>query len=106
MPKYLFQASYTASGTKGLVSEGGTGRRNLIAHMCHELGGKLESFYYAFGESDVYAVAELPDDVTAASVTLAINKSGAVNVRTTVLLEPEDVDLATRKMIAYRAPGE
>jgi len=106
MPKYLFQASYTASGTKGLVSEGGTGRRNLIAHMCRELGGKLESYYYAFGESDVYAVAELPDDTTAASVTLAINKSGAVNVRTTVLLEPEDIDVAARKMIAYRAPGE
>ncbi len=54
----------------------------------------------------MYPVAELPDDTTAASVTLAINKSGAVNVRTTVLLEPEDIDVATRKMIAYRAPGE
>ena len=106
MPKYLFQASYTASGTKGLVSEGGTGRRNLIAHMCHELGGQLESFYYAFGESDVYAVADLPDEITAAAVTLAINKSGAVNVKTTVLLDPEDIDQAARKTIAYRAPGE
>lgn len=106
MPKYLFQATYTASGTKGLVSEGGTGRRNLIAHMCHELGGKLESFYYAFGESDVYAVAELPDGVTAASVTLAINQSGAVHVKTTVLLSPEDVDMAAQRMTKYRAPGE
>ncbi|MGA7303623.1 MAG: GYD domain-containing protein [Rhodothermales bacterium] len=106
MPKYLFQANYTAAGTKGLVSEGGTGRRNLIAHMCRELGGELESYYYAFGESDVYAVADLPDDITAASVTLAINQSGAVNLKTTVLLAPEDIDTAARKMTKYRAPGE
>jgi uncharacterized protein with GYD domain len=106
MPKYLFQASYTAAGTKGLVSEGGTGRRNLIAHMCRELGGELESFYYAFGESDVFSVADLPDGVTAAAVTLAINKSGAVHVKTTVLLSPEDVDLAAQKTTGYRPPGE
>jgi uncharacterized protein with GYD domain len=106
MSKYLFQATYTAAGTRGLVSEGGTGRRNLIAHMCRELGGELESFYYAFGEADVYAVAELPDGITAASVTLAINQSGAVNVKTTVLLSPEDVDQAAQKTIAYRAPGD
>lgn len=106
MPKYLFQATYTPSGAKGLISEGGTGRRNLIAHLCRELGGELESFYYAFGESDVYSVADLPDDVTAAAVTLSINQSGAAHVKTTVLLTPEEVDVAVQKTTKYRAPGQ
>lgn len=106
MAKYLFMASYTAEGAKGLLSEGGTGRRALIKHLVHELGGELEAFYYAFGESDVYSIVDLPDHVTAAAVTLGINKTGAVGVRTTVLLTPEQVDEAAQMTVAYRAPGK
>ncbi|MFV1979883.1 MAG: GYD domain-containing protein [Rhodothermia bacterium] len=105
MPKYLFMDSYTAEGMKGLVSEGGTGRRALIKHLVRELGGELESFYYAFGESDVYAIVDLPDTITVAAVTLAINQTGAASVRTTVLLSAEDVDEAAQMTVGYRAPG-
>jgi len=105
MPKYLFMASYTPEGMKGLVSEGGTGRRALIKHLTQELGGELETFYYAFGESDVHAIVDLPNHLTAAAVTLAINQTGAVNVRTTVLLSAEEVDEAAQLTVNYRPPG-
>jgi uncharacterized protein with GYD domain len=105
MPKYLFRATYTAEGMKGLISEGGTGRRALIKHLTQELGGELETFYYAFGESDVYAIVDFPDGITAAAVTLAINQTGAVHVKTTVLLTPEEVDEAAQMTVRYRRPG-
>ena len=70
------------------------------------MGGKLESFYYAFGEHDAYVIIELPDDISAAAVGLRVNSSGMVSVSTTVLLSPEDIDKASKKSVSYRAPGE
>ncbi len=106
MKKYLIKASYTANGVKGLIEDGGTQRKLAVEKMVGELGGKIESFYYAFGEHDVYVILELQDDITASAVGLKINSSGLVSVSTTVLITPEDVDAATKKAVNYRAPGQ
>jgi len=105
MKKYLIKASYNASGTKGLIEDGGSKRKSEIQKMLEGMGGKLESFYFAFGEPDVYVIMELPDDISAAAVGLGVNSSGMVSVSTTVLLSPEDIDKASKKSISYRAPG-
>jgi uncharacterized protein with GYD domain len=105
MPKYLITASYTADGARGLHNDSGTGRRDSVAKMLQALGGKLESFYFAFGGADVYAVAELPDAATALAVSMTINASGAVRSTTTPLIGVEEVDQACKKSVAYRAPG-
>ena len=78
MPKYLFEASYTSEGIKGLLKEGGSSRRAKVEEMIRGLGGKLEAFYYALGEPDAYTIADLPDAATAAAVSLRVNASGAV----------------------------
>jgi uncharacterized protein with GYD domain len=106
MKKYLIMASYNASGIKGIIQDGGSQRKSVVEKMLVGMGGKLESFYYAFGEHDVYVIAELPDDVSAAAVGLRINSTGLVSVSTTVLLSPEDIDVATKKSVSYQAPGE
>ena len=106
MPKYLFQASYTQEGLKGLLKEGGSSRKAAIDQLVKSMGGTLETFYYAFGDNDVFATADLPDEETAIALALAINASGAVKLRTTVLIAPETVDAATKKSVAYRPPGE
>lgn len=105
MPKYLFQASYTPEGVKGLRSAGGTSRREAIATLAEGLGGRLESFYFAFGDHDVHTVVDLPDHETATAVALTVNASGAVTVRTTVLMTPEEVDAAAQRSVDYRPPG-
>ena len=105
MPKYLIEASYTSEGVKGLQSAGGTSRREAVANLAEGLGGRLESFYFAFGEHDVHTVVELPDHETATAVALTVNASGAVTVRTTVLLTPEQVDAAAKRSVDYRPPG-
>jgi uncharacterized protein with GYD domain len=105
MAKYLFEASYTVEGAKGLAREGGTGRRAAIAKMTESLGGKLEAFYYAFGDVDAYVIVDLPDNTTAAAIALAVNESGAAAVKTVVLIPPEDMDKAGKKTVDYRPPG-
>ena len=105
MPKYLFQASYTPQGVEGIRSNGGSSRRDAVAAVADGLGGSLESFYFAFGESDVYTVVDLPDNETATAVALTVNASGAVAVKTTVLLTPEEVDAAAEKSVSYTPPG-
>ena len=106
MPKYLMEASYTAEGAKGLVREGGSSRRKKVEEMVKELHGKLEAFYYAFGTSDVFLIVDVPDAVTAAAISLAVNQSGAVHLRTHVLMTPEEMDQASKKSVNYRAPGK
>lgn len=105
MAKYLIQASYTAEGAKGLLKEGGTKRRATIEATARAVGGRLEAFYFAFGETDAFAVIDGVDAASAAAVALTVAASGAVRSRTTVLLTPEDVDEACRKSVSYRAPG-
>ncbi len=105
MPKYLVQASYVGDGVQGLRSEGGSARRDAIAEACTSVGGQLDSFYFAFGDSDVVTILDLPDNVTAAGVALVVAASGKVKIKTTVLLTPEEVDAAAKLGGTYRAPG-
>jgi uncharacterized protein with GYD domain len=105
MAKFLVEARYTAEGAKGLAREGGTGRRAAAAKAVEGLGGKLEAFYYAFGEVDAYIIFEAPDHVSAAALALAVSQSGAVSLKTVVLMTPEEMDQASKKTVDYRPPG-
>ena len=106
MAKYLVAGSYTPDGIPGLMQDGGTGRVAKVTRMIEGLGGTVEAFYYGFGDHDVYLILDLPDNETAAAVSMAVNASGAVVVSTTVLVTPEQLDAAARKAVGYQAPGE
>ena len=105
MPKYLIKGSYTAGGTKGLLSEGGTSRKAAIDKLVKSLGGTLEVFYYAFGDDDVIVIADLPDDATAVALSLTAGATGTVTLSPTALLAPETIDEAAKKTIDYRPAG-
>jgi len=105
MPKYLVQASYTVEGVKGFLKDGGSKRRAAVAQTVKSFGGKLETFYYAFGDTDVFVIVDAPDNVTLAAVSLAINAAGGVQTKTTVLLTPDEMDQAIKKEIKYQPPG-
>ena len=105
MPKYLIQASYTHEGFEGVRTKGGSSRRDAVAETAKSLGGKLEAFYFAFGDHDVYTIVDLPDNVSAATVALGVNAAGGAVVRTVVLLTPEEVDAAAKRSVDYRPPG-
>lgn len=106
MPKFLFEARYTADGAKGLEKEGGTSRREAVKKHLQDVGGTLECMYFAFGDVDVYSIVDLPDHASAAALALAVNKSGAISAKTVVLLTPEELDQASRKAVHFRAPGQ
>jgi len=106
MPIYLWHAKYNAEGVKGVLKEGGSKRREAVRTLVEGAGGKLHSFYYAFGDSDVCGIVEFPDTASALAMTLAVNSSGAVHLSSTPLITPEEVDAAVKKTVGYRAPGK
>jgi len=106
MPKYLIQGRYTAEGIQGLVKDSASGRRADVQAAVTALGGKVEAFYYAFGDDDAVIIVDLPNSIKAAALALSTSGSGAVRVRTTPLLTVEDVDQALEVKTQYRAPGE
>src|SRR4030095_15155433 len=105
MAKYLIEASYSREGAKGLLNEGGSKRRAAVEEMVKSVGGKVDAFYYSFGDTDVYAILDAPESVSAAALSLAVNASGAVQLRTQVLISPEEMDRASQKSVSYRPPG-
>ncbi len=105
MPEFLFEASHSTEGLQGLLKDGDTRRREAIERLANEMGGSLEAFYYAFGESDVYVIADLPDEAAAIATSLVVGASGAGSVKTTVLITPETVDEAVGRTVDYRPPG-
>ena len=106
MPKYLIQGRYTTEGIRGLVKDSASGRRADVQAAVTALGGKVEAFYYAFGDDDAVIIVDLPNSTKAAALALSTSASGAVRVRTTPLLTVEEVDQALEVKTQYRAPGE
>jgi uncharacterized protein with GYD domain len=105
VPKYLIRANYTVEGAQGLKRQGGTARRAAVERMFAALGGRVESFYYAFGDTDAFIVVEAPDAVTLTAISVAVNASGGASASTTPLFTPEEMDEACKKVVDYSPPG-
>ena len=106
MPKYLWKVSYTKAGVRGVANEGASSRRDAVRHAIESLGGELEAIYFAFGDADAYVIGDLPDNQSAAALSLAANVSEGLTVATVVLMTPEEFDAATRREVSFRAPGQ
>jgi uncharacterized protein with GYD domain len=105
MAKYLLEVNYTLDGIKGLRSKGGSARVEAARELIEGLGGKMESFYFAFGKADVYVIADFPDNISAAAAALTVSSGGGATARTAVLLTAAEVDEAASKKTTYRPPG-
>src|SRR5271166_3571476 len=105
MPKYLIEGSYSTEGVGGVADKGGTARREAVEQLIAAIGGKLESFYFAFGHADVYAIVELPSNEAATAVALSVNRTRTTSVKTVVLITPEQVDAAAKMAPEYTPPG-
>ena len=106
MAKYMYQASYTVEGLRGLLKETASGRQKAVESAITALGGKVEAFYYCFGTDDVVLIMDLPDNVAAAGLGLTVAASGMVHGRITPLLTVEEADKSLGVKVGYRAPGQ
>jgi uncharacterized protein with GYD domain len=106
MPKYLVQVNYVGEGVKGLLKDGGSKRRAVVEKLFKSLGGTIEAFYYAFGDTDLYIIGDFADHATVAAAILTVTSTGTVTCKTTVLLTPEELDEAAKKTPTYSPPGQ
>jgi len=105
MAKYLLEGNFTLDGVKGVKAKGGSARLAAAKAAAESVGGTIEAYYFAFGGTDVYAIGDFPDNVSAASLSLAVAAGGGVSVKTVVLLTPEEIDQAVAKNVSYSPPG-
>ena len=107
MARFLIQASYTSEAVASLI-QNPQDRSAAIRSVVERLGGTMEAFYYAFGDYDVVVIADIPDNVTAAALSMSIASGGAVSAyKTTPLLTMEEAVEAMRKAgsAGYQAPA-
>ena len=105
MARYLIRGNYTGEGVKGVMAEGGSKRREAAAAAVESVGGSLDCLYFAFGDTDIFGIADFPDAASAVAMSLLINSKGAVALSLTPLMTPEEVDAAMAKSPSYRPPG-
>ena len=109
MPKFLTISSLTQSGLQGTLMEGGTARREAIRKATEGVGGRLEAFYYGFGDHDVYAIVDVPSNIDAATASMTIGAAGVAHSSTVVLITPEEMDQVSKRAAetssTYRAPS-
>jgi uncharacterized protein with GYD domain len=105
VPKYLLQVNYTLDGVKGVLAHGGSARKAAAQAAAKSAGGKVESFHFALGSTDVYVIAELPNNAAAAALALTVTAGGGATVTTTALLTSEEVDKAAETKVKYTPPA-
>ena len=105
MAKYMAKGSYTAEGTRGLLKDGGSARLAAVTKAVKKPGGKVETFYFAYGAADAIVIVDMPDETSALALSLAVNASGAVTLEMVQLISPKQMDEAAKLTVGYRAPG-
>jgi uncharacterized protein with GYD domain len=107
MPKYLVQVSMNKDGIRNVLSKAkGTGLRAAVTRFAESAGGKLDAYYFAFGQHDAVAIVDLPDNISAVALSVAANGSGAVDLAITPLITPEEMDQAVDKSATLAVPGQ
>ena len=106
MPNYLVQGKYTSEGLAGLMKDKASGRKAAVSKALASLGGTIESVYYCFGEYDVILIVEVPHNVAAAALSVAVGATGLVRINSTPLLSVGEMDQALAKAVDYRGPGK
>jgi uncharacterized protein with GYD domain len=97
MPIYLHQVSYTSEAWRALIAQP-QDRLAAVRAPIEKLGGKLIEGWFAFGEYDVVAITEMPDNVSAAAIAIAFAAGGACKgLRTTPLLTQQEALSAMKK---------
>jgi uncharacterized protein with GYD domain len=104
MPLYMYQAAYTAKSMAAQLKEP-QDPVEAVRPTLEGLGAKLLVAGFPFGEYDVLVVYEAPDDMTAASVAMAIAAAGEVkSAKTTRLLSGQEwvESLRKRRIVSIR----
>jgi uncharacterized protein with GYD domain len=90
MPLFMYQAAYSSESLAAQIKDP-KDRIEVVRPMFEAVGGKILASGFSFGEYDVVAIYEAPDDTTAASLALAIGATGAAkSAKTTRLLSSQE----------------
>jgi uncharacterized protein with GYD domain len=105
MPKFMAKARYNADGARALMKEGGSSRVAAVTKATKAIGGKVESFYFAYGGDDAFVIVDVPSEAAGLALSLAVNASGTVTLDMVPLITPKQMDDAAKVTVKYRAPG-
>jgi uncharacterized protein with GYD domain len=104
--RYLVRAVLTTEGVKNLQKQAPTALKAAVAKFDESVGGKVEFWYFDYGESTAYSVVDFPDEIAAATAQVAANAGGFARVTFRPLLSAEDLDNALAKAGTIRVPQQ
>ena len=97
MPHYLIQTAYTPDSWATMVMNP-QNRAEAVRPAIEGLGGKMTGAWLSFGEYDLVAVCEFPDNVSAAAFSISVAGAGTVKAyKTTPLMTMDEAVSAMQK---------
>jgi uncharacterized protein with GYD domain len=104
--RYLVRAVLTTEGLKSLQKQSPTALKAAVAKFDESVGGKLEFWYFDYGESTAYSIVDFPDEIAAATAQAAANAGGFARVTFRPVLSAEELDKAVAKLGTMRVPQQ
>jgi len=110
MPHYMITGGYSPESWQRMMEHHEEDRAHVLSELCQQAGGRMETFYWTFGSDDYVFIADLPDNATAAGLSVAISSTGEVHDQhvTTLMTQDERNALMEkgRELAShYRRPG-
>ncbi len=103
----MYSGNYTEAGIKGLLNEGGTARKEETIRVVEALGGKVEAYYWCYGEIDFMTIMEFPDNIAVTGMALNVAASGKFKGHITPLITSDEMDTMIKvDMANFRYPGD
>ncbi|MGE0227360.1 MAG: GYD domain-containing protein [Dehalococcoidia bacterium] len=106
MPKFMFAARYTPEGLDGTIKEGFAAREQYIRSLIEDLGGTVEVFYWAYGETDTLLIVDAPAPVAMAFAMAVSSREDALEIITTPLLTAAEMEESRALLPQFRSPGD
>lgn len=104
MPLYLYQVAYTPESISAQIKNPQDRLAVVGKQISEAVGVKIVAGGYSYGEYDIAAIVEAPDEASMAAVALALAAGGAVRAaKTTPLMSGADWVAALKKAPAVSA---
>ena len=108
MPRYMTLFTFEGETLKAFMKKP-TDRAAVVGQAAQSVGGRLEAYYWMFGQHDGLAILEMPDSATAARFAITVTSTGAfTHLETHELFSSDEVLELMRgtQGVEYAAPGQ
>jgi uncharacterized protein with GYD domain len=106
MAYFMMQGAFTDKAWAAMAAKP-QNREELFGAVVRKAGGRIHGYWFSFGDYDSVVIVEVPDNVSAAALSVSSTAEGAFKaLRTTPLMTPQEGVAFMKKAASLERSGE